>query len=96
MRSRSLHPKLCASVGSLIIALMLLLGCKQHGHQRGRSGENRPPFENPVDVLKPCLLANGTWAPYQESSSKGKGGGCSFVSVNGHIWAQRLNQYLLA
>ena len=70
------------------------LWCSQHGKQRSRNHENRPPFQNPLEILKPCLSANGSWDPYQEPSATGLR--CSFGAVNGRVWAQRLNQYLLA
>lgn len=70
------------------------LWCQQHGHQRSRFHENRPPFQNPLEILDPCFSTNGSWDPYQEPSATGLR--CSFGAVNGRIWAQRLNQYLLA
>ena len=81
------------------------LWCRQQGQQRSRLHENRPPFQEPASVLAPCIAANGSWDPEGQmingtrTSGKQYGPGvtrCSFGAVNGRVWAQRLNQFLLA
>jgi hypothetical protein len=57
-------------------------------HSRGVSfGSEINAFHDPRTVSSACFSQNGTYK---------KGGNCSFESVNGFMWWQRINQHLLA
>ena len=68
--------------------------CVHHGRSNGHL-EDRPPFMPPAAVLMPQCFSgpNGTWSPDGISDT---GVECGFISVNGQLWAQRADQYLLA
>eukprot|EP01052_Picozoa_sp_SAG31_P016167 SAG31_NODE_1061_length_10108_cov_5.521930_9_plen_157_part_00 len=68
--------------------------CRHHGRSTSRV-EVRPPFEAPQAVILPQCFSgkNHTWNATGVSSA---GVECGFVSVNGQLWAMRVNQYLLA
>jgi hypothetical protein len=67
--------------------------CVHHGRSESHL-EDRPPFMPPAAVLMPQCFSgpNGTWSP----DGSDAGVECGFVSVNGQLWAQRADQYLLA
>jgi hypothetical protein len=62
--------------------------CKYKGNTNARF-QNRPPFADPASTVAPCFLPNGSYTGAYNKN-------CSFVSMNGQIWSQRVNQYLLA